>query len=147
MTFFTYFYDTKLDAKGRLVLPSKLKAQLPPGEDQEIVIKLGYEPCLTLYPIGEFKKVFSRISALPEFIEENRTLQRSYMFDSMGIPFDAAGRLLIPKSMLAYASIEKDVRLVGVGTKLELWNPQILQQHKLEPGRVGELTEKVMKKE
>ena len=60
MTFFTSEYETKLDAKGRLALPARIKAQLPEGEPLEMVIRRGFEPCLILYPMVEFKKVFSK---------------------------------------------------------------------------------------
>ncbi|HEX8059378.1 MAG TPA: MraZ N-terminal domain-containing protein, partial [Cyclobacteriaceae bacterium] len=55
MTFFTSEYECKLDVKGRIALPSRIKAQLPEGE-QELVIRRGFEPCLILYPMVEFKK-------------------------------------------------------------------------------------------
>ena len=58
MTFFTSEYESRLDAKGRLVLPARIKAQLPEGES-ELVVRKGFEQCLILYPTVEFKKVFS----------------------------------------------------------------------------------------
>ena len=70
MTFFTSEYESKLDAKGRMVLPARIKSQLPEGESQELVIRRGFEPCLIVYPMVEFKKVFSKISGLNEFNEE-----------------------------------------------------------------------------
>ena len=76
MTFFTSEFESKLDTKGRLVLPSRIKAQLPAGEGNELVIRRGFEPCLIIYPMVEFKKVFSKISGLSEFNEEYRKLQR-----------------------------------------------------------------------
>ena len=78
MTFFTSEYESKLDAKGRLVLPARIKAQLPEG-DAELVIRRGFEPCLIIYPMVEVKKVFSKISGLSEFNEEYRTLQRNVL--------------------------------------------------------------------
>jgi MraZ protein len=72
MTFFTSEYESKLDAKGRLVLPARIKAQLPTdsGGGNELVIRRGFEQCLIVYPMVEFKKVFSKISSLNEFNEE-----------------------------------------------------------------------------
>ena len=67
MTFFTSEYESKLDAKGRLVLPSRIKAQLPESGGNELVIRRGFEQCLILYPMVEFRKVFSKISGLNEF--------------------------------------------------------------------------------
>src|SRR5271154_6174761 len=127
MTFFTSEYESKLDAKGRLVLPARIKAQLPvspaDAESHELVIRRGFEQCLILYPMVEFKKVFSKISGLNEFNEEYRKLQRNFLSAVVTVELDGNGRFLLPKNMLTYANIDKEVLLVGTGTKEEAWNP------------------------
>ena len=100
MTFFTSEYESKLDAKGRLVLPSRIKAQLPEGGGNELVIRRGFEQCLILYPMVEFRKVFSKISSLNEFNEEYRKLQRNFLSGVVTVELDNNGRFLIPKNML-----------------------------------------------
>jgi len=135
MTFFTSEYECKLDAKGRLVLPSRIKAQLPPDGGDELVIRKGFEPCLILYPMVEFKKVFSRISGLNEFNEEYRKLQRSFLSGVVTVELDNNGRLLIPKNMLQYAQLDKQATLIGTGSKVELWNPAVYEKHQInDPG-------------
>lgn len=144
MTFFTSEFECKLDAKGRLVLPSRIKAQLPPESD-ELVIRKGFEPCLILYPMVEFKKVFSKISGLNEFNEEYRKLQRSFLSGVVTVELDNNGRLLIPKSMLAYAQVDKDVVLVGTGSKVELWNPKTYEKHQItDPSELSKLAGKYL---
>ena len=143
MTFFTSEYETRLDAKGRLALPARIKAQLPEGEPQELVIRRGFEPCLIIYPMVEFKKVFSKISALSEFNEENRRLQRNFLSGVQTVELDGAGRFLIPKTMLTYAQLDKDVLLVGLGTKVEAWNRELYEKHLIkEPSELSKLAEK-----
>jgi len=143
MTFFTSEYETKLDAKGRLALPSRIKAQLPDAEVQELVIRRGFEPCLILYPMVEFKKVFSKISSLSEFNEENRKLQRNFLSGVVTVELDGSGRFLIPKNMLTYAQLDKDVLLVGLGTKVEAWNRELYEKHLIkEPSELSKLAEK-----
>jgi MraZ protein len=147
MTFFTSEYECKLDAKGRMVLPSRIKAQLPAGENeggnQELVIRRGFEQCLILYPIVEFKKVFSKISGLTEFNEEYRKLQRNFLSGVVTLELDSNGRFLLPKNMLTYAQIDKDAMLVGLGTKVEIWNPTIYQKYLIsDPGELSKLAEK-----
>src|SRR6185503_9642535 len=145
MTFFTSEYETKLDAKGRLALPARIKAQLPAGEVQELVIRRGFEPCLILYPMVEFKKVFSKISGLSEFNEEYRKLQRNFLSGVVTVELDGSGRILIPKNMLGYAQIEKDAMLVGMGNKVEIWNPTIYEKHLIQdPGELSKLAEKYL---
>jgi MraZ protein len=146
MTFFTSEYESKLDAKGRLVLPARIKAQLPAqstSEPHELVIRRGFEQCLILYPVIEFKKIFSKISGLNEFNEENRKLQRNFLSGVVTVELDGNGRFLLPKNMLTYAKIDKDAMLVGLGSKVEIWNPEIYRNQMInDPGELSKLAEK-----
>ena len=147
MTFFTSEYVCKLDAKGRLVLPARIKAQLPQPEGgvQELVIRRGFEQCLIIYPMVEFKKVFSKISGLNEFNEEYRKLQRNFLSGVVTVELDSNGRLLSPKNMLAHAQIDKDVMLIGTGSKVEIWNPSIYEKNQIQdPGELSKLAEKYL---
>ncbi len=147
MTFFTSEYVCKLDAKGRLALPARIKAQLPEpdGGSQELVIRRGFEQCLIIYPIVEFKKVFSKISGLSEFNEEYRTLQRNFLSGVVTVELDGNGRFLIPKNMLTYAQVDKDAMLVGTGSKVEIWNPSIYEKHLIQdPGELSKLAAKYL---
>lgn len=142
MTFFTSQYECKLDAKGRIVLPARVKSQLPEG-DQELVVRKGFEPCLIVYPMVEFKKVFSKISGLNEFNEEYRKLQRNFLSGVVTVELDGNGRFLIPKAMLAYAQIEKDAMLVGTGNKVEIWDPATYEKQLIQdPGELSKLAQK-----
>src|SRR5450432_2198387 len=146
MTFFTSEYECKLDAKGRLVLPARIKAQLPEGESEELVIRRGFEPCLIVYPMVEFKKIFSKISGLNEFNEEYRKLQRNFLSGVITVELDSNGRFLIPKNMLSYAQIDKDAMLIGLGSKVEIWNPSLYSKHLIsDPGELSKLAEKHLK--
>lgn len=144
MTFFTSEYESKVDAKGRLVLPARIKAQLPPDEKQ-LVIRKGFEQCLVLYPMVEFKKVFSKISALSEFNKDSREFQRSFLSGVLEVELDNNGRFLLPKNLLAYATIDKDVILVGTGSKVEIWNPSIYEKTLIkDPGELSKQAEKYL---
>jgi MraZ protein len=150
MTFFTSEYESKIDAKGRLVLPARIKSQLSAsqgdslhGDTYELAVRKGFEQCLILYPMIEFKKVFSRISGLNEFNEEYRKLQRNFLSGVVTLELDGNGRFLIPRNMLAYAQIDKEAMLVGMGNKVEIWNPHIYQTHLIsDPAELSKLAEK-----
>ena len=147
MTFFTSEYECKLDAKGRFVLPARIKVQLPEPDAgvQELVIRRGFEQCLIVYPMVEFKKVFSKISGLNEFNEEYRKLQRNFLSGVVTVELDSNGRFLIPKNMLTYAQVDKDAMLVGTGSKVEIWNPTILEKHKIQdPSELSNLAGKYL---
>jgi MraZ protein len=144
MTFFTSEYESKLDAKGRLLLPSRIKAQLPEGTNQ-LVLRRGYEPCLIIYPLVEFKKVFAKISALSESNPDNRVFQRSVLSGLTEIEMDINGRILIPKNMLAYAQLEKNVILTGIGNRVEMWNPALYEKHLIsDPSELSKLEQKYL---
>jgi MraZ protein len=144
MTFFTSEHESKLDAKGRLVLPARIKSQLP-DDERELVIRKGFEQCLILYPTVEFKKVFSKISSLNEFNEEYRKLQRNFLSGVVTVELDANGRFLLPKNMLSYAQLDREVTLVGTGNKVEIWNPSIYEKHLInDPGELSKLAEKYL---
>ncbi len=129
MAFFTSEYDCKLDVKGRLALPSKVRAALPDNASEELVLRRGFEPCLVLYPMIEYKKIYSKIKGLSEFSEEYRRFQRTFFRGNVDVELDGAGRINIPKKMMEYASLEKEVVLVGLGNRIEIWNPDQYEEY------------------
>ena len=124
MGFINHEYASKLDAKGRLVLPSKLKASLPEAEGNTFVLMRYFEPCLTLFTMVEFNKLASKVAGLNDLKKENRNIQRNFFRRSVEVELDSAGRILIPKSMLQAANIDKDVLIMGSGKRIEIWNPE-----------------------
>jgi len=129
MAFFSSEYNCKLDAKGRLVLPAKIKGQLPERKGTELMLRRGFEPCLVLYPLIEYKKIYNKIAGLNEFNEEFRMLQRNFFRGNALVDLDTMGRFLIPKPMLIYSQLEKQVIVVGMGNRVEIWNPDIYQKY------------------
>jgi MraZ protein len=145
VAFFTSEYECKLDAKGRLVLPAKIKAGLPDASGNELAIRRGFEPCLILYPMVEFKKLYSKISGLNEFNPENRMLQRNFFRTSSTVELDNNGRFLIPRPMIQYAKLEKDVIIVGMGNKVEMWNPELYEKYLInDPEEFSDLAQKFL---
>ena len=123
MAFFTSEHECKLDAKGRLVLPSRLKSVLPVASKKSIIIRKGFEPNLIIYPLHEFQNIYTRINSLKEFSSEQRKLKRNLFSSISQVDLDSNGRSLLPKSMISHTGLEKDVILVGMGNVIELWSP------------------------
>lgn len=145
MSFFTSEFECKLDAKGRLVLPAKIKSNLPESSGNELMLRRGFEPCLVLYHMLEYKKMHSRIAGLNEFNEEYRKLQRNFFRGSTQVELDSNGRFLIPKLMLNYASIEKEAIVVGMGNRVEIWNPEVYEEYLIkDQGEFSELAQKYL---
>ena len=145
MAFFTSEYECKIDAKGRITLPAKIKASLPEAAGNERVIRRGFEPCLILYPKIEYKKIYSKIAGLSEFNEEYRKLQRNFFRGSSVVELDNTGRLLIPKLMLGYSQLERDAIVVGMGNKVEIWNPTLYEENLInDPSEFSKLAQKYL---
>jgi len=148
MSFFTSEYDCKLDAKGRLALPSKVRAALPSGASEELVLRRGFEPCLVLYPMLEYKKIYSKVKGLSEFTEEYRKVQRSFFRRNADVELDSAGRINIPKKMMEFANLEKEVTLVGLGNRIEIWNPDQYENYLIQdPNEYSKMAEKFLTEE
>ncbi len=142
MAFFSGEYECKLDAKGRLVLPAKIKVQLPESNGTELMLRLGFEPCLVLYPLLEYKKIYNKIAGLNEFNEEFRMLQRNFFRGNALVDLDTMGRFLIPKPMISYSQLEKQVIVVGMGNRVEIWNPDLYEKYRIDQLKLSKLAQK-----
>jgi len=143
MSLLTGEFECKMDAKGRLTLPSKVKSKLPEVSGNQLVLSRGLEPCLVIYPLVESRKIYSRIASMNEFNEEFRSLQRNFFRRISEVELDSAGRLLIPKSMLNHAKLKKDVILVGMGNRMELWDTELYEKYIIDDNSVfSKLAEK-----
>ena len=149
MNYFSGEYDCKVDAKGRMVLPAKIKAKLPESHNKEVVVSRGLDPCLVVYAMPEWNKKVAVISSLNENEGEDvRNFQRNFFRGSSEIDLDNNGRLLLPKSMMRYAGIEKEVVVVGVGNKVEIWNPERYDNYLFKgPEEYSELAKKFLSNE
>ncbi|MGI4867504.1 MAG: division/cell wall cluster transcriptional repressor MraZ [Janthinobacterium lividum] len=116
-------YECKLDPKGRLVLPAKVKAALPDTYANQLVLMRGLDPCLVLYPRSAWKVIEDKVLALDEFNEEYRQFQRNFMRGMTDVELDSIGRFLLPGTMRRYAGLEKDAVIVGIGNRCEIWDP------------------------
>lgn len=145
MAFFTSEFECKLDAKGRLVLPARIKSNLPESSANELVLRMGFEPGLIVYPMPEYKKIHNKISALSEFNPEQRMLKRNFFRSIAQVELDSNGRFLIPKGMLQFAKIEKDAMVVGMGNTIEIWNPEVYQNYLIKDmDKYSELAQKFL---
>lgn len=123
MNFLSGEYECKIDPKGRLVLPAKIKANLPEESGNHVVLMRGFEPCLVLYPKAEWKVIYDKVAGLNEFNEEYRHFQRNFFRGNTEIELDGTGRFIVPKTMARFAALEKEAIVVGLGNRVEIWNP------------------------
>ncbi|HUH17887.1 division/cell wall cluster transcriptional repressor MraZ [Albibacterium sp.] len=115
-------YECKLDAKGRMVLPAALKRQMPDVEREGLVINRGLESHLVIYTRREWNKIMDELSRLNQFERKSREFIRKFMRGASELTLDASGRVLIPKSLQAYADISSEVVLASQFNKIEVWS-------------------------
>ena len=111
-------YSHTIDAKGRLIVPSKFREQL--GE--EFVVTKGLDGCLFVYENSEWKSFEEKLHALPLTNANARKFTRFFLAGASACELDRQGRILIPAVLREFAKLEKDVVLVGVGSRIEIWN-------------------------
>ena len=115
-------YAVAIDAKGRFLLPSGFRKQLPEDAPQRFVINRGFENCLVLYPMNEWKGTSDQVNRLNQYNRKSRDFMRNFYRGATELTLDNANRLLLPKSLLSYAGIRKDMILSAQGNKIELWD-------------------------
>lgn len=125
MTQFLGEYYIKLDTKGRFLLPSGLKKQVPDEADNNFVLNRGFEKCLVLYPRNEWNKITAEINKLNTYIKKNREFIRYFYRGATELSADNSARLLIPKQLLNYANIKKEIVLFAHTNKIEIWAKDI----------------------
>ncbi len=115
-------YECKVDAKGRLMLPTSLKKQLGSLEDGFVLKRSVFQPCLELFPMNEWNKMMLKISKLNRFVKKNDDFIRRFSAGVRMIEIDATGRLLIPKDLVVIAQIDKDIVLNSAINIIEIWD-------------------------
>lgn len=138
-------YDCKLDAKGRIMMPSALKKQIAPEANNSFVINRGFERCLVLYPQDVWKLITEEINALNLYNKKNRDFTRYFYRGATEIQPDSNNRLLLPKPLMSYADIRKDVVLFAYSNRIEVWSKEIYDGLMTsEPEDFATLAEEVM---
>lgn len=121
-------YECKVDAKGRLLLPAPLKKQLSAALQDGFVLKRSvFQPCLELYPIAEWNLMMNKINKLNRFVKKNNDFIRRFTAGVKVVEIDALGRLLVPKDLVAFASISKDLVLSSAVNIVEIWDKDLYE--------------------
>jgi MraZ protein len=111
-------YTPRLDDKGRLILPAKFRGQLAPG----LVMTRGQERCLFLLPLDEFRRMHDQIRQAPVTSKQARDYLRVFLSGASDELPDKQGRISIPPALRTYAGLDRDVAVIGAGTRVEIWD-------------------------
>ena len=116
-------YECKADAKGRLMLPVALKKQLISSLAKGFVLKRAvFQPCLELYPLQEWEALMQKVNKLNRFKKKNNDFIRRFTAGVKAIELDVSGRLLIPKDLIGFAGIKKEIVVSSAVNIVEIWD-------------------------
>ena len=114
-------YEHTIDAKGRLSMPSKLRRDM--GE--AFIVTKGLDGCLFAFSQDEWKNFETKLKSLPLSDKNARNFVRFFLAGATECEIDKQGRFLIPSNLREAGKLEKEAVIIGVGTRLEIWNKEI----------------------
>ena len=132
-------YRHTVDPKGRLFVPSKLREEL--GE--AFYVTLGLDHCLSVYTEAGWQSILDKYNALP--ISQARKMRFLFANAAKCEP-DSQGRILLPQKLRAYAGLDKDVVIIGVSNRAEIWNAErwaALEAEELNPENLAAVMEEL----
>ena len=113
-------YAHNIDRKGRLIMPAKFREDL--GE--HVVVNRGLDGCLYVYTARQWETVYQKLSALPSTNKDARMFQRMMLSKAAEVDLDSQGRILIPRTLIELAGLEKECLIVGMANHLEIWSKE-----------------------
>ena len=138
-------FDCKLDGKSRMLFPAGLKKQIPSSGEMKFVVNRGFEQCLVLYPKTEWEQISKEVNELNMYSKKNREFVRYFYRGASEISLDSSSRILLPKNLLTFAGIDKDVILFAYSNRIEIWDKKKYESLLTdEPDDFATLAEEVM---
>jgi MraZ protein len=148
MTIFIGDYTCKVDAKGRVMLPSAFKKQMPSAAQDKFVVKKDiYEKCLVLFPMDEWERQNQLIQQnINPYNKEHSKFLREFYKDTAEVELDSNNRFLIPARLLSLVNVDKEqeVILAGQFGKIEIWSKELYEKTSDEIEDFGELANKIL---
>ncbi len=114
-------YEHAIDAKGRTSLPSRFREVLAANGEGRLVVTTGLDPCLVAYPMSEWQAFEDRLATLPQFDPNVAMLRRILVSGAIDCDLDKLGRVLIPQTLRAHATLDREIVWAGMGRHVELW--------------------------
>ena len=114
-------YLHTIDAKGRLILPAKFRAEL----GDRLIVTKGLDTCVFVYGLEEWAILENKLKQLPLAKPEARAFVRFFFAGAAELECDKQGRILLPNNLREYAQLDKDVVVIGVSNRVEIWSKKI----------------------
>jgi MraZ protein len=129
-----------IDSKKRMAIPAKFRDAL----NGRAVVTRGIDNCLTIYSTEEWKKLTNKLDDLPISQTKARSFARMLLSGASDVMLDKLGRILIPDYLKEYAKLEKEVVILGISNKIEIWNRAVWEEYKKEnESNVSQLAEEL----
>lgn len=123
---FTGEYSYTVDPKGRVNIPAKFRQALTSENNNTFAITKGMDRCIWVYPFVEWNKVLGKLRNEPSS-QVNRAFTREYSRFASTAAYDKQGRILLTSELITFAGLDKQVTIIGMINKIEIWNPNILK--------------------
>ena len=118
-------FKYSVDAKGRVSIPAKLRKYVNPEANDTFILTRGTAQCIDVYPMDNWKELAAnKLNQLNSFDPKEAMFIRMFLQEAAEDKLDSQSRLIIPKSLMDYAGIEKDIFILGAVKKIEFWNPE-----------------------
>lgn len=111
-----------LDSKERFVLPAKFREKVKKMKHKTFYLTRGLDGCLFLFPQEVWKKLEEKLQSVSFTREQSRNFNRLYFSGAQEVEIDAQGRLILPGYLKEYAGIKKEILIIGVGDRIEIWD-------------------------
>lgn len=111
-------YSHTIDQKKRLAIPSKFRKAL----EGKAIITRGLDNCLVIYPLKEWNKMAKKLESLPTSRVDARSFVRIMLSGAVDVGFDKLGRILIPDYLKSYAFLKKNIAILGLSNRIEVWD-------------------------
>lgn len=145
MSSFKGSYIYAVDEKGRVSIPARMRKYLAPEANETFVITRGTDTCLFLFPFDEWEKLERKLKELNTFNPQHRFLIRILLMWAVEVTLDNQSRIMIPKNLLEFAKIDKEVLIIGALDRIEIWNPNIFQEYiRAQPESYESVAEKIL---
>lgn len=133
-----------IDAKSRLVLPSKFRKYIKAEANNRIVLTRGFEECILVYPLDAWEKLTKGFSNYNVFNSQQRSFMRRFMMYVNDCDIDPQNRILLPSQLIEFAHIKKEILILGMLDKIEIWDPETKDKYdEMQPESYEEVAQKV----
>lgn len=115
-------YLHTLDDKDRFILPAKFREKVKTLKKKKFFITRGLDGCLFLVPQAAWEKLEDKLKSLPFTKQQSRFFNRLYFSGASEIEIDIQGRITLPEYLKEFAQIQKEIMIVGVADRIEIWS-------------------------